>query len=79
MQQGEVPLPPNTIEEETNESENKARKRGNSESWSDGIMKKIKDVMYISNNRIGNMINDLSDKMDKFKRHCESRAIRLQH
>ena len=32
MQHGEVPLPPNSIEEETNESENQARKRGNTES-----------------------------------------------
>ena len=35
--------------------------------------------MDISDNRIRNMINDLCDEMDKFKRHCESRAIRLQH
>ena len=38
MQHGEVPLPPNSIEEETNEIENQARKRGNTkvgviESW----------------------------------------------
>ena len=25
------------------------------------------------------MIMDLSNDMDKFERHCESRAIRLQH
>lgn len=32
MQHGEVPLPLNSMEEETNESENQVRKRGNTES-----------------------------------------------
>ena len=79
MQYGEVLLPPNSMEEETNESENQARKRGNIESWSDGIMEKIKELMDISDNRIGNMIMDLSNDMDKFERRCESRAMRLQY
>ena len=79
MQYGEVPLPPNIMEEGDNGSETQARKRGNTKSWSDRIMEKIKELMDISDNRIGNMINDLSDEMDKFERHCESRAIRLQH
>ena len=77
MQHGEVPLPPNSMEEETNESENQARKRGNTKIWSDGIMEKIKELMDISDNRIGNMIMDLSNDMDKFERRCESRAIKL--
>ena len=41
-------------------------------------MKKIKELMDISDNRIGNMIMDLSNEMDKFERRCESRAERLQ-
>ena len=32
MQHGEVPLPPNSMEKETNESENQTRKRGNTKS-----------------------------------------------
>ena len=42
-------------------------------------MEKIKELMDISDNRIGNMIMDLSNDMDKFERRCESRAIWLQH
>ena len=42
-------------------------------------MKKIKELMDISDNRIGNMLNDLSHDMDKFERSYESKAIRLQN
>ena len=34
-------------------------------------MKKIKEPMDISDNRIGHIINDLSDDMDKFERNYE--------
>ena len=40
-------------------------------------MEKIKELMDISDNRIGNMIMDFSNDMDKFERRCESRAIKL--
>ena len=78
MQYGKVSLPSNAMEEGDNGSETQARKRENIKNWSDEIMKKIKELMDISDNRIGNMINDLSNDMVKCDRHCESRAERLQ-
>ena len=41
-------------------------------------MEKIKELMDISDNRIGNMIMDLSNEMDGFERRCEVRAEKLQ-
>ena len=41
-------------------------------------MEKIKELMDISDNRIGNMIVNLSNEMEGFERRCEARAEKLQ-
>ena len=41
-------------------------------------MEKIKELMDISDNRIRNMIVDLSNEMKGFERRCEARAEKLQ-
>ena len=74
MRHCDVPLPRTIDEEEDNGSEAQSRKRGNVECQSDEIMKKIKELMNISDNRNGNMIIDLSEEMEGFERRCEARA-----
>ena len=41
-------------------------------------MKRIKEFMDISNNRIGNLIVDLSNEMEGFERRCEAKMEKLQ-
>ena len=41
-------------------------------------MGKIKELMDISDNIIGNMIMDLSNKMEGFEKRCEAREEKLQ-
>ena len=59
-------------------SETQSRKKDFDEEWSEGIMGKIKELMDISDNRIGNMIMDLSNEMEGFERRCEAREEKLQ-
>ena len=44
----------------------------------EGIMGKIKELMDISDNRIGNIIIYLSNEIQGFERRCEVRAEKLQ-
>ena len=53
----------------------RGKKKG---SRSEKITKRIKELMDISNNRIGNLIVDLSNEMDGFERRCEAKMEKLQ-
>ena len=75
---GDVPLPRAEVDEFEDVSEAQSRKREHDEEWSEGIKGKIKELIDISDNRIGSMIEDLSKGMEGFERRCESRAERLQ-
>ena len=75
---GDIPLPRAEVDEYEDVSETQSRKRKHDEEWSEGIMGKIKELIDITNNRIGNMIMDLSNEMKGFERRCEARAEKLQ-
>ena len=76
LKHGDVPLPRAEVDEF--EDVTQSRKRDFDEEWSEGIMGKIKELMDIYDNRIGNMIMDLSNEMEGFERRCEARAKKLQ-
>ena len=78
MKDSDVPLPRAKVDEYEDVSETQSRKKEHDEEWSEGIMEKIKELIDITNNRIGNMIMDLSNEMEGFERRCEARAEKLQ-
>ena len=78
LKHSDVPLPRTEVDEFEDVSETQPRKRDFDEEWSEGIMEKIKELMDISDNWIGNMIMDLSNEMEGFERRCEARAKKLQ-
>ena len=78
LKHGDVPLLRAEVDEFEDVSETQSKKREFDEEWSEGIMGKIKELMDISDNRIRNMIMDLSHEMDGFERRYEARAEKLQ-
>ena len=78
LKHSDVPLPRAKVDKFEDVSETQSKKRDFDEEWSEGIMEKIKELMDISDNRIRNMIMDLSNEMDGFERICEARAEKLQ-
>ena len=53
----------------------RGKKKG---SRSEKITKRIKELMDISNNRIGNLIVDSSNEMEGFEKRCEAKMKNLQ-
>ena len=78
LKHGDVLLLRAEVDEFEDVNETQSKKRDFDEEWSEGIMGKIKELMDISDNIIGNMIMDLSNEMDRFERRCEARAEKLQ-
>ena len=78
LKHGDVPLPRAEVDEFEDVSETQSRKRDFDEEWSQWIMRKIKELMEISDNIIGNMIVDLSNEMEGFKIRCEARTEKFQ-